>query len=270
MAKNHPDQHIITRCVGMGAALQIEFNRTDVRVNDVFILCSDGLYKYVDDRELMEIATGLTAQEAAERMVELANERGGDDNTTVLVLKVRSIPEGMEVDDDEGELATSVSSETAMRIERRTPTPRPRPTPDDDDFNVDADGDDGGEYVARGGVATASDTRAIAIAALGGSGEPSPGGVARSAAPACFGAAGRMEPEPGSPGAGQRAGRTPPSPTPVIPASGPSGVPDPARARSAAPPSDAGGSTVHRALRSLWFWIIFLEVVLIAVFEALS
>ena len=56
--------------------------------NDAFILCSDGLANLVDDKEIREIiASSADIKDAPKKLIELANERGGDDNITVIVVK---------------------------------------------------------------------------------------------------------------------------------------------------------------------------------------
>lgn len=153
-AKNHPDQHIITRCVGMGAALQIDFNRADVEPGDIFVLCSDGLYKYIEDDEVMRVVTSHEPQESAKALVDLANARGGDDNTTVLVLRVNSIPDDWDIDDDEGELTTA-----AIRIPQLSHAETPRAREAVGDFRVETPDDD----TPRNPVQTPSDTRVVEV-----------------------------------------------------------------------------------------------------------
>lgn len=60
----------------------------DVEVGDRFVLCSDGLWGLVTDPEILAIVRGCSLQEACRRLVDLANERGGPDNITVLVAEV--------------------------------------------------------------------------------------------------------------------------------------------------------------------------------------
>jgi len=53
------------------------------------VLCSDGLTKMLDEAGIAQIATeSLTPQQAADRLVEAANDAGGEDNVTVIVVKV--------------------------------------------------------------------------------------------------------------------------------------------------------------------------------------
>ena len=54
---------------------------------DRFWLCSDGLHGYVEDREIIDLMEG-TVEEAATRAVDLANQRGGRDNITAVVVDI--------------------------------------------------------------------------------------------------------------------------------------------------------------------------------------
>jgi protein phosphatase len=103
-AKNHPERNIITRCIGMGDSLQIDFNARDLQAGDIFLLCTDGLYNYVEGEEMQKVALAQSPAEACETLVRLANTRGGEDNITCLVVKVKSLPSGdaAELSDDTG------------------------------------------------------------------------------------------------------------------------------------------------------------------------
>lgn len=54
-------------------------------MSDKLILCSDGLTTHVEEEEILELSKDYTPQEAAQKLVGLANERGGTDNITVLI-----------------------------------------------------------------------------------------------------------------------------------------------------------------------------------------
>ena len=65
-------------------------------VGDTLLLCSDGLTRMVTDPEIAStLLTSTTAQEAADRLVELANEYGGMDNVTVIVMRVTQKSDGV-------------------------------------------------------------------------------------------------------------------------------------------------------------------------------
>jgi len=90
-AKFHPKKNVITRSLGIGLLTEPDIsNEILLEEDDIFILCSDGLTAYVDDNEILNIAAKNAAQDAANRLVDLANERGGEDNITVQVARVLS------------------------------------------------------------------------------------------------------------------------------------------------------------------------------------
>lgn len=82
-------KNVITRSLGPNPAVQIDLEGPHpVAVGDVYLLCSDGLSGRVEDAELGAILSCLPPTEAAQALVDLANLRGGPDNTTVVIAKV--------------------------------------------------------------------------------------------------------------------------------------------------------------------------------------
>jgi protein phosphatase len=81
-------RNIITRSVGFEEDVLVDVVGLELEKGDAIVLCCDGLSNLVADAEILEIATGSRLAEAPERLVALANERGGDDNITVIVVKV--------------------------------------------------------------------------------------------------------------------------------------------------------------------------------------
>jgi PPM family protein phosphatase len=90
-ARNHPERNIITRCIGMSDALQIDYNSRDLLPGDVFLLCTDGLYNYVEGDEMRKLVEALPPRQACETLLKLANTRGGEDNITCLIVKVKAL-----------------------------------------------------------------------------------------------------------------------------------------------------------------------------------
>jgi PPM family protein phosphatase len=86
-AKHSRYKNIITRSVGYEQDVQVDVMGIIAEPGDVFILCSDGLANMVEDTELREIAQRTPLAEMPKRLVDLANERGGDDNITVIVVQ---------------------------------------------------------------------------------------------------------------------------------------------------------------------------------------
>jgi len=87
-AKGHRLKNIITRSVGYQEEVESDLWIKDLRPNDRILLCSDGLSNLVDDQEIHSIVTQNPLKEACEKLVGLANERGGDDNITIILLQV--------------------------------------------------------------------------------------------------------------------------------------------------------------------------------------
>ena len=88
----HP-KNVITRCLGANKHLEIDVEGPfDVRAGDQFLLCSDGLTGHVTDSEMGAVVNLLPAAEASRMLIDLANSRGGTDNTTVVIAVVEEYP----------------------------------------------------------------------------------------------------------------------------------------------------------------------------------
>ena len=81
-------RNVITRAVGIQESVQVDTLMVDLLPKDLFLLCSDGLHGYFDDpRELAAIAA-LGGEAGVNRLVEIANERGGRDNITAVLVEI--------------------------------------------------------------------------------------------------------------------------------------------------------------------------------------
>jgi protein phosphatase len=88
-AKVHPKKNVITKALGTNDELELEiYDPFKLQVNDKLILCSDGLTAHVDEEEIFQLSENNPPQETAQKLVELANERGGTDNITVQIVAV--------------------------------------------------------------------------------------------------------------------------------------------------------------------------------------
>ena len=88
-ASQSPMRNVILQAMGHQRDLKVALGKMDLRDRDCLILCSDGLTGHVSDEEIRNIVLQMQRPElAAERLVELANERGGKDNITVIVAGV--------------------------------------------------------------------------------------------------------------------------------------------------------------------------------------
>jgi protein phosphatase len=90
-AKHHPQKNVITRSLGIGLQTEPEVSeKIKIKEGDIFILCSDGLTTFVNDSEILKIVSNESVQDAADKLVDLANQRGGEDNITIQIAKVTS------------------------------------------------------------------------------------------------------------------------------------------------------------------------------------
>jgi protein phosphatase len=89
-AKHSRYKNIITRSVGFEEEVQVDVMGLVGLPGDVLVLCSDGLANLVEDREILEVVRKHPIEEAPRHLVDLANDRGGDDNITVVAVKLVS------------------------------------------------------------------------------------------------------------------------------------------------------------------------------------
>jgi protein phosphatase len=148
-------QNELTRAVGLGERVELDQTHLKVHSGDLFLLCSDGLTRMVPDQTISKVLREGAEEPAvrvARALVDRANEAGGKDNITVVLVRVGDIGEPAESPDDEefetvvaaeftpDETATvlagvhagpSDSSDTPITYEGETPTtddPTPRPS----------------------------------------------------------------------------------------------------------------------------------------------
>lgn len=93
-ASHHPDRNVISRALGSHADVEVSAweHPFAVRPDDAFVLSSDGLHDLVGDDELRDVvgSADVHAQVACDRLVALARDRGGHDNISVAVLRMRA------------------------------------------------------------------------------------------------------------------------------------------------------------------------------------
>jgi serine/threonine protein phosphatase PrpC len=85
-ARRHPQRNLVTRALGSKPAVEVDLFEGEIAAGDTLLLCSDGLTGRVADQEIANIVREQPASEAARQLVALANERGGNDNITVLII----------------------------------------------------------------------------------------------------------------------------------------------------------------------------------------
>ncbi|MEE1043428.1 MAG: Stp1/IreP family PP2C-type Ser/Thr phosphatase [Clostridia bacterium] len=86
-AKYHPQRNLITRAVGTERNILVDYNTVEFGGKDCILICSDGLSSYVDESEILQILEDTKAKDTVGKLIEAANEKGGKDNITVVLIK---------------------------------------------------------------------------------------------------------------------------------------------------------------------------------------
>jgi serine/threonine protein phosphatase PrpC len=88
-AKDYPHKNVILQAMGQKADVKPAIGKLALRRFDKLLLCSDGLSNKVQDTEMREIVEATSSLDAAcKKLIELANERGGEDNVTVVIAEL--------------------------------------------------------------------------------------------------------------------------------------------------------------------------------------
>jgi serine/threonine protein phosphatase PrpC len=81
-------KNVITRALGMQEHVAIDLQHTEVHEGDLFVLCSDGLSGMIDDEEMLEVVNrSEDLSQACRELVAMANEHGGEDNITAVLIR---------------------------------------------------------------------------------------------------------------------------------------------------------------------------------------
>jgi serine/threonine protein phosphatase PrpC len=89
-AAKHPQRNVVTRYLGERADVEVDVFHERLHPGAILMLCSDGLWETVPDRDIMQILRGpATSEIAATRLVEAAWKAGAPDNVSVIVVRVQ-------------------------------------------------------------------------------------------------------------------------------------------------------------------------------------
>src|SRR6186713_3008318 len=84
-------KNVITRALGMQEHVAVDLQSDDTLPGDIYILCSDGLSGMIEDDEIQRLVGGTEdLEDACRKLVALANEHGGEDNITALIVRIES------------------------------------------------------------------------------------------------------------------------------------------------------------------------------------
>ena len=141
-AQHHPQRAVITRALGIDAQVEVDTYRVDLKAGDRLLICSDGLTNMLSNDTIGQtLRRHADPQQAADTLVDMANQAGGDDNITVVILDALS---------DGGADGRATSAGAATRVDEATGEwqmgdpegapdhPHPAPAPEAD-FEPDPD-----------------------------------------------------------------------------------------------------------------------------------
>ena len=83
-------KHVLTRAMGVDMSVEADINEVPFYKNDILVISSDGLTDKASPEEILELVYNRRSDKACQSLVELANSRGGEDNITAIVLRVKS------------------------------------------------------------------------------------------------------------------------------------------------------------------------------------
>lgn len=90
-AEDHPMRNVLYRALGQARDVEIDVYYERLRANDRLVLCSDGLTLHVRPAEIAQLTLAASnPEEASQKLIDLANQRGGRDNISVIVIKVEA------------------------------------------------------------------------------------------------------------------------------------------------------------------------------------
>jgi protein phosphatase len=88
-ARFHPNKNVVLRALSTQSVVSPDYYQVTVRPGDCALLCSDGLSDMVDETELLKVVSEYEdVGDIADRLVTMANENGGRDNITLVLLRI--------------------------------------------------------------------------------------------------------------------------------------------------------------------------------------
>jgi len=90
-AEEHPAANVVLRAVGIDDELRIDFDYYELQDGDIYIVCSDGLYKDLEEAKIASIIASYTEdmKDLAQALLDASLAAGGTDNTSIITMKSR-------------------------------------------------------------------------------------------------------------------------------------------------------------------------------------
>lgn len=87
-ATNHPQKHMLTKALGIFAKIDVEVFEFEYNVEGYLVICTDGVTNMLDEKEILNLFRKNKFETIAEKIVLKANDKGGTDNITVVIVKI--------------------------------------------------------------------------------------------------------------------------------------------------------------------------------------
>ncbi len=87
-AKNHELKHVLTQSIGLSTAPDVAVKNLSIQEGDIFLLCTDGLHDHVEEEFIIDTVLNNAPQKAVEKLIKKANQNGGRDNCSAIVIKL--------------------------------------------------------------------------------------------------------------------------------------------------------------------------------------
>jgi protein phosphatase len=122
-AENHPMGNVLYRALGQASDVEVDIYYKKLHVQDRLVLCSDGLTLHVKADEIAKLALEDDPSDASQKLIDLANSRGGRDNISVIVVKVEEITPAEETVEtvDVEEITSAEETVETVDVEKITP-----------------------------------------------------------------------------------------------------------------------------------------------------
>jgi serine/threonine protein phosphatase PrpC len=117
-AQTFEHSNIILQAVGTQEEITIDITYTELKQDDIMVLCTDGLYIHLNDEKIKELAEKFEPEEACRSLTRLANEKGGQDNITVIVAQFKG--KGLSLPDEKE--TVEIKRYKHLRIPPESPT----------------------------------------------------------------------------------------------------------------------------------------------------
>jgi PPM family protein phosphatase len=133
-ADEHPMKNVLYRALGQSEDVDVDMYYKRLHIGDRLVLCSDGLTRHVKPDEIAELSMADSNPDvASQKLIDLANDRGGEDNVSVIVISVEQTTPTAATDKDAVILSATDEDETLVLKDRaslRTTLPDPDNLPD--------------------------------------------------------------------------------------------------------------------------------------------